>query len=172
MSGKKEEYGIKTIKYELKLIFKKKIAIGCGNWRLIEETLMDMIKSGELLDVAKDEFFGIVVEEQGERDCPGNCDNCPYLCPKDEDCMMDDLEDLSDIEDLNDLADVSGVADVEDIEDEYLEETETEEPVIGDTTAQPAVVDAETYAILEQLLESIDSDLTVEELLKLEAKTK
>lgn len=86
--------------------------------------------------------------------------------------MMDDLEDLSDIEDLNDLADVSGVADVEDIEDEYLEETETEEPVIGDTTAQPAVVDAETYAILEQLLESIDSDLTVEELLKLEAKTK
>ena len=93
MSGKKEEYGMKTIKYELKLIFKKKIAIGCGNWRLIEETLMDMIKSGELLDVAKDEFFGIVVEEQGERDCPGNCDNCPYLCPKDEDCMMDDLED-------------------------------------------------------------------------------
>lgn len=93
MSGKKEEYGMKTIKYELKLIFKKKIAIGCGNRRLIEETLMDMIKFGELLDVAKDEFFGVVVEEQGERGCPGNCDNCPYLCPKDEDCMMDDLED-------------------------------------------------------------------------------
>lgn len=93
MSGKKEEYSMKTIKYELKLIFKTKIAIGAGNRQEIEKILREMITSGELLDVRKEEFYGVVVEEQGERNCPGNCDHCQYLCPKDEDCLMDDLDD-------------------------------------------------------------------------------
>ena len=93
MSGKKEVYSMKTIKYELKLIFKTKIAIGAGNRRKVEKILREMIASGELLDVRKDEFYGVVVEEQEERNCPGNCDNCQYLCPKDDDCLMDDLED-------------------------------------------------------------------------------
>lgn len=93
MSGKKEEYSMKTIKYELKLIFKTKIAIGAGNRQEIEKILREMITSGKLLDVRKEEFYGVVVEEQGERNCPGNCDHCQYLCPKDEDCLMDDLDD-------------------------------------------------------------------------------
>ena len=52
-----------------------------------------MITSGEALNMEGGEVVGIVVEEKGERDCPGDCDHCPYFCPENEDCMMDDLED-------------------------------------------------------------------------------
>ena len=93
MSGNNEGSGLKTIRYELKIIFKKRIAIGSGNRKRIEEILHDVLKSGELNEVKSDELFGVLVEELDERDRPGNCDDCPYLCPKDEDCMMDDLED-------------------------------------------------------------------------------
>lgn len=93
MSDKNGGSGLKTIRYELKIIFKKRIAIGSGNRKRIEEILHDVLKSGEMNEVKSDEFFGVLVEELDERDCPGNCDHCPYLCPKDEDCMMDDLED-------------------------------------------------------------------------------
>ena len=52
-----------------------------------------MITSVEALNMEGVEVSGIVVEEKGERDCTGDCDHCPYLCPENEDCMMDDLED-------------------------------------------------------------------------------
>lgn len=93
MNGKKEEYSMKTIKYGLKLIFQTKVAIGSGSREEIEKILREMIASGELVDVRKDEFYGVVVEELGERNCPVNCEICQYLCPKDEDCLMDDLDD-------------------------------------------------------------------------------
>lgn len=84
---------MKAVKYELKIIFKKEIMIGSRNRKMIEKALRDMIVSGQAMDVSNEELFAVLAEEKGERDCPGNCDNCLYLCPNDGDCMMDDLAD-------------------------------------------------------------------------------
>ena len=84
---------MKTVQYDLRIIHRKKVAIGAINRKEIDRILRDMITSGEALNMEGGEVVGIVVEEKGERDCPGDCDHCPYLCPENEDCMMDDLED-------------------------------------------------------------------------------
>ena len=84
---------MKTVQYDLRIIHRKKVAIGAINRKEIDRILQDMITSGEALNMEGGEVVGIVVEEKGERDCPGDCDHCPYLCPENEDCMMDDLED-------------------------------------------------------------------------------
>lgn len=83
---------MKTIQYELKIIHRKKIALGANDRKEIEKLLEGMLKSEELLNISDSEFAGVLIEEKRERDCPGNCEKCPYLCPKDEDCMIDDLE--------------------------------------------------------------------------------
>lgn len=83
---------MKAIKYELKIIHKKEIVLAADNRKMIEESLKTMLQAEEDLDVTEDELLGIVVEEKVERDCPGACDGCPYYCPKEEECMMDDLE--------------------------------------------------------------------------------
>lgn len=84
---------MKTVQYDLRIVHRKKVAIGAINRKEIDRILQDMITSGEALNMEGGEVVGIVVEEKGERDCPGDCDHCPYLCPENEDCMMDDLED-------------------------------------------------------------------------------
>lgn len=84
---------MKTVQYDLRIIHRKKVAIGAINRKEIDRILRDMITSGEALNMEGGEVVGIVVEEKGERDCTGDCDHCPYLCPENEDCMMDDLED-------------------------------------------------------------------------------
>ena len=84
---------MKTVQYDLRIIHRKKVAIGAINRKEIDRILRDMITSGEALNMEGGEVVGIVVEEKGERDCPGDCDHCPYLCPENEDCMMDDLGD-------------------------------------------------------------------------------
>ena len=84
---------MKTVQYDLRIIHRKKVAIGAINRKEIDRILRDMITSGEALNMEGGEVVGIVVEEKGKRDCPGDCDHCSYLCPENEDCMMDDLED-------------------------------------------------------------------------------
>ena len=84
---------MKTIHYDLRIIHRKKIVIGALNRKEIDRILRDLITSGEALNMEGGEVVGIVVEEKGERDCPGTCDHCQYLCLESEDCMMDDLED-------------------------------------------------------------------------------
>ena len=84
---------MKTVQYDLRIVHRKKVAIGAINRKEIDRILRDMITSGEALNMEGGEIVGIMVEEKGERDCPGDCDHCSYLCPENEDCMMDDLED-------------------------------------------------------------------------------
>ena len=83
---------MKAIKYELKMIHKKEIVLAADSRKMIEESLKTMLQAEKDLDVTGEELLGIVVEEKDERDCPGACDGCPYYCPNEEDCMMDDLE--------------------------------------------------------------------------------
>lgn len=83
---------MKAIKYELKIIHKKEIVLAAGNRKMIEESLKTMLQAEKDLDVTGDELLGIVVEEKDERECSGACDGCQYYCPKEEDCMMDDLD--------------------------------------------------------------------------------
>ncbi|HIV42376.1 MAG TPA: DUF3801 domain-containing protein [Candidatus Mediterraneibacter guildfordensis] len=78
---------MKTVQYDLRIIHRKKVAIGAINRKEIDRILRDMITSGEALNMEGGEVVGIVVEEKGERDCPGDCDHCPYLCPENEDCI-------------------------------------------------------------------------------------
>lgn len=84
---------MKTVQYDLRIVHRKKVAIGAINRKEIDRILRDMITSGEALNMEGGEIVGIMVEEKGERDCPGNCDHCSYLCPESGECMMDDLED-------------------------------------------------------------------------------
>ena len=79
---------MKTVQYDLRIIHRKKVAIGAINRKEIDRILRDMITSGEALNMEGGEVVGIVVEEKGERDCPGDCDHCPYLCPENEDCIV------------------------------------------------------------------------------------
>ena len=83
---------MKAIKYELKMIHKKEIVLAADSRKMIEESLKTMLQAEKNLDVTGEELRGSVVEEKDERDCPGACDGCPYYCPNEEDCMMDDLE--------------------------------------------------------------------------------
>lgn len=83
---------MKAIKYELKMIHKKEIVLAADSRKMIEESLKTMLQAEKDLDVNGEELLGIVVEEKDERDCPGACDGCPYYCPNEEECMMDDLE--------------------------------------------------------------------------------
>lgn len=73
---------MKTVQYDLRIVHRKKVAIGAINRKEIDRILRDMITSGEALNMEGGEIVGIMVEEKGERDCPGNCDHCSYLCPK------------------------------------------------------------------------------------------
>ena len=84
---------MKTVQYDLRIVHRKKVAIGAINRKEIDRILREMITSGEALNMEGGEIVGIMVEEKGERDCPGNCDHCSYLCPESGECMMDDLED-------------------------------------------------------------------------------
>lgn len=82
-----------AIKYVLKIVHKKEIVLASANRGRIEETLKTMLQSEKEMDVSGDELIGIVVEEEDERSCPGKCKTCDYLCPNNEECMMDDLSD-------------------------------------------------------------------------------
>lgn len=83
---------MKAIKYELNIIHKKEIVIGAGDKKSIRKALKTILETSRELDMSGDELVGIVVEQKEERDCPGACETCPYLCPQNEDCMLDDLE--------------------------------------------------------------------------------
>ena len=63
---------MKTIHYDLRIIHRKKIAIGAPNQKEIDRILRDLITSGEALNVEGGEVVGIVVEEKEARDCPGD----------------------------------------------------------------------------------------------------
>ena len=77
---------MKTVQYDLRIVHRKKVAIGAINRKEIDRILRDMITSGEALNMEGGEIVGIMVEEKGERDCPGNCDHCSYLCPESGEC--------------------------------------------------------------------------------------
>ena len=81
---------MKIIHYDLRIIHRKKIAIGASNQKEIDRILRDLITSGEALNVEGGEVVGIVVEEKEERDCPGDCDHCSYLCPESGECIVND----------------------------------------------------------------------------------
>ena len=84
---------MKTVQYDLRIIHRKKVAIGAINRKEIDRILQDMIMSGEALNMEGGEVVGIVVEEKGERDCPGDCDHCSYLCPESGECIVNDRDD-------------------------------------------------------------------------------
>ena len=84
---------MKTIHYDLRIIHRKKIAIGALNRKEIDRILRDLITSGEALNVEEGEVVGIVVEEKEARDCPGDCDHCSYLCPECGECIVNDRDD-------------------------------------------------------------------------------
>ena len=70
---------MKTVQYDLRIIHRKKVAIGAINRKEIDRILQDMIMSGEALNMEGGEVVGIVVEEKEARDCPGDCDHCCSL---------------------------------------------------------------------------------------------
>lgn len=56
---------MKTVQYDLRIIHRKKVAIGAINRKEIDRILRDMITSGEALNMEGGEVVGIVVEEKG-----------------------------------------------------------------------------------------------------------
>ena len=84
---------MKTIHYDLRIIHRKKIAIGAPNQKEIDRILRDLITSGEALNVEGGEVVGIVVEEKEARDCPEDCNHCSYLCPESGECIVNDRDD-------------------------------------------------------------------------------
>ncbi len=84
---------MKTIHYDLRIIHRKKIAIGASNQKEIDRILRDLITSGEALNVEGGEVVGIVVEEKEAKDCPGDCNHCSYLCPESGECIVNDRDD-------------------------------------------------------------------------------
>lgn len=83
---------MKAIKYELKIIHKKEVVVGAENRQAAEEILQTMIATGQEFNVSNAELLGVLVEKKDECTCPGACENCPYLCPESEECMMGDLK--------------------------------------------------------------------------------
>ena len=53
---------MKTVQYDLRIIHRKKVAIGAINRKEIDRLLQDMITSGEALNMEGGEVVGIVVE--------------------------------------------------------------------------------------------------------------
>ena len=83
---------MKALKCELKIIYKKEVVIGAENTKTAEEILQTMIATGQEFDVSDEEMIGVLVEKKSECSCSEVCENCPYFCPENEDCMMEDME--------------------------------------------------------------------------------
>ena len=54
---------MKTVQYDLRIVHRKKVAIGAINRKEIDRILRDMITSGEALNMEGGEIVGIMVEE-------------------------------------------------------------------------------------------------------------
>lgn len=79
-SVRKEEIEVKAVKYGIKLIYEKRIAITSNDKKSVEGILRAMLASGEI--TAEDgKLSAVITEELEERDCPGNCEGCGYFCP-------------------------------------------------------------------------------------------
>ena len=55
---------MKTVQYDLRIVHRKKVAIGAINRKEIDRILRDMITSGEALNMEGGEIVGIMVEWQ------------------------------------------------------------------------------------------------------------
>ena len=53
---------MKTVQYDLRIVHRKKVAIGAINRKEIDRILRDMITSGEALNMEEGEIVGIMVE--------------------------------------------------------------------------------------------------------------
>lgn len=90
-SVRKGKIEVKAVKYGIKLIYEKRIAITSSDKKSVEGILRAMLASGEIT-AGDGELSAVITEELEERDCPGNCEGCGYFCPHREDCMIDDVE--------------------------------------------------------------------------------
>lgn len=83
---------MKTIRYELKIIHKKEIAVTVEDPQNAAEILQTMIPLEPDFEMPNAEFLGILVQKVDAKTCPENCENCSYLCPESMECTMKDKE--------------------------------------------------------------------------------
>ncbi|MBS5697010.1 MAG: hypothetical protein KHW82_12765 [Lachnospiraceae bacterium] len=84
---------MKTIKYAVKIVRERTLTIGALTRVEVEKELKRWLQEEPDVLENGDKLIGMMVEEKGERNCRGDCNYCEYHCPKDEDCMADDLTD-------------------------------------------------------------------------------
>ncbi len=94
MKGRKEDFAMKTVMFELKIIHKKRLAVAAENRGRIDEILQSFLAEGAGAEMENARLVGILAEETGEHDCSGECEDCPDFCPEREECMAGSVTDV------------------------------------------------------------------------------